>query len=131
MAEIIPFPKKDPPLKVAKSLDLYYCWDVRLNNPLLNSLFKPETCYVERWYLQVQHLLNTEQTEHPLMQVLLNSKDKTLNLLSEVTDKDLTVQRYFSDCTNIISANANIVRLNRWQAKWQSLLQYRLRSETL
>lgn len=131
MAEIIPFPKKEQPLKVARSLDLYYCWDHRLNNPLLNSLFKPETCYVERWYLQTQHLLNTEQLEHPLIKILLSSSDKTLEILSEVTEKDLTVQRYFSDNTNIISANTNIIRLTRWQAKWQSLYQYRQRSETL
>jgi hypothetical protein len=131
MAEIIPFPKKDRPLKVARSLDLYYCWDVRLNNPLLNSLFKPETCYVERWYLQVQHLLNTEQLDHPLVKVLFSDRDSTLNVLIECTEKDLTVQRYFSDNTNIISANANIIRLTRWNAKWQSLLRYRLRSGTL
>jgi hypothetical protein len=126
-AEIIPFPKKDPPLKVARSLDLYYCWDVRLNNPLLNSIFKEETCYVERWYLQAQHLLNNDDVNHPIIQTLLSKEDNTLNLLIENTDKDLAVQRYFADITNKHSAEVNIIKLNRWNSKWKSLLQYRQR----
>lgn len=126
-AEIIPFPKKEAPLKVARSLDLYYCWDVRLNNPLLNSLFKEETCYVERWFLQTQHLLNIEDFDHPIIKTLLSTKDNTLNLLIENTEKDLAVQRYFSDVTNRHSVDVNIIKLNRWLAKWKSLLQYRQR----
>jgi hypothetical protein len=125
MAEIIPFPKKEQPLKVARSLDLYYCWDVRLNNPLLNTLFKPEISYVERWYLQTQHLLNLEDTDHPIIKLLLSTKDNTLNRLIDNTEKDLAVQRYFADKDNIVSAEANIIKLNRWNTKWRGLLQYR------
>ena len=101
MAEIIPFPKKEQPLKVARSLDLYYCWDVRLNNPLLNTLFKPEISYVERWYLQTQHLLNLEDMDHPIIKLLLSIKDNTLDMLIDNTEKDLAVQRYFADKDNI------------------------------
>lgn len=126
-AEIIPFPKREATLKVARSLDLYYCWDVRLNNPLLNSLFKEETCYVERWFLQTQHLLNIEDFDHPIIKTLLNTKDNTLNLLIDNTEKDLAVQRYFSDVTNRHSVDVNIIKLNRWLSKWKSLLQYRQR----
>jgi len=125
MAEIIPFPKKEQPLKVARSLDLYYCWDVRLNNPLLNTLFKPEISYVERWYLQTQHLLNLEDMDHPIIKLLLSSKDNTLNILIDNTEKDLAVQRYFADKDNIVSAETNILKLNRWNSKWRGLLQYR------
>ena len=127
MAEIIPFPKKEKPLKVARSIDLYYCWDTRLNNPLLNSLFKPETSYVERWYLQIQHLLNNEEIEHPIIKLLLSPSDNTLNLLIENTEKDLAVQRYFQDVNNIDSAQINVSRLNRWLVKWQGLSRYRQR----
>ena len=127
MAEIIPFPKKEKPLKVARSIDLYYCWDTRLNNPLLNSLFKPETSYVERWYLQTQHLLNNEDIEHPIIKLLLSQQDNTLNLLIENTEKDLAVQRYFQDVNNIDSAQINVSRLNRWLVKWQGLSRYRQR----
>jgi hypothetical protein len=126
-AEIIQFPKREKPLKVAKSLDLYYCWDNRLNNPLLNSLFKPETSYVERWYLQTQHLLNNEEINHPVIQLLLSVNDNTLGLLIENTEKDLAVQRYFADVNNHDSAQLNVLRLNRWLSKWQCLLQYRQR----
>lgn len=125
MAEIIPFPKKEQPLKVARSLDLYYCWDVRLNNPLLNTLFKPEISYVERWYLQTQHLLNLEDTDHPIIKLLLSPNDNTLHRLLDATEKDLTIQRYFVDKDNIISAEANVLKLNRWNIKWQGLLRYR------
>ena len=125
MAEIIPFPKKEQPLKVARSLDLYYCWDIRLNNPLLNTLFKPEISYVERWYLQTQHLLNLEDTDHPIIKLLLSPNDNTLHRLLDATEKDLTVQRYFVDKDNAISAEANVLKLNRWNTKWQGLLRYR------
>ncbi len=126
-AEIIPFPKKEKPLKVARSIDLYYCWDSRLNYPLLNSIFKPETSYVERWYLQTQHLLNNEEVEHPIIKLLLSTSDNTLNLLIENTEKDLAVQRYFHDVSNIDSAQVNVSRLNRWLVKWQGLSRYRQR----
>jgi hypothetical protein len=126
-AEIIPFPKKEKPLKVARSIDLYYCWDSRLNNPLLNSIFKPETSYVERWYLQTQHLLNNEDIEHPIIKLLLSTNDNTLNLLIENTEKDLAVQRYFQDVNNVDSAHVNVSRLNRWLVKWQGLSRYRQR----
>lgn len=126
-AEIIPFPKREKPLKVARSVDLYYCWDDRLNNPLLNSIFKPETSYVERWYLQTQHLLNNEETEHPIIKLLLSNNDRTLNILIENTEKDLAVQRYFSDISNLDAAQVNVIRLNRWLSKWQGLFQYRQR----
>mgnify|MGYP003349373716 FL=1 len=69
-AEIIQFPKKQE-YKKYKSVDLYHCWDSSLNNPLLNSIFKEETSYVERWYLQVVHLLNIEETEHPILKLIL------------------------------------------------------------
>jgi hypothetical protein len=126
-AEIIPFPKKEQPLKSAKAVDLYYCWDSRLNNPLLNTLYKPETCYVERWYLQIQHLLNNENISHPLLQLLLSEADCTLDLLKETTQRDLEIQRSLEDAYFQSSAQVNVIRLNRWLVKWQGLLQYRQR----
>lgn len=128
MAEIIQFPRKTQPLKVVKSVDLYHCWDYRLNNPLLNSMFKPEVSYVERWFLQVKHLLNNEELDHPLIKLLFSSVDNTLNLLIESTEKDLAIQREFADKWYKESTDVNVSRLNRWLVKWQGLQQYRLRS---
>lgn len=129
-AEIIPFPKKAKSLKRSSSVDLYYCWDCRLNNPLLNSIFKPEISYVERWYLQTQHLLNNEENDHPIISLLLSKQDTTLKLLIEVTEKDLVIQRFFNDSyyTTKYATEFNIIKLNRWLSKWQCLLQYRQRS---
>lgn len=123
-AEIIPFPRKRQ--KSVKSVDLYFCWDPKLNNPLLNSLFKNEICYVERWYLQITHLLNIEETTHPLISLLLNKKDSTLNLLLDATEKDLCIQHTFNDnYSTIFSTNYNITKLTKWRHKWVSLLNHR------
>jgi hypothetical protein len=126
-AEIIPFPKKTPHnLKVSKSVDLFYCWDQRLNNPLLNSLFKPEVTYVERWYLQSTHLLNLESFDHPIIKTLLSKDDNTLNILKDATERDLIIQHYFVEKSTIYS-DYHVARLNRWLVKWQGLLLHRQR----
>ena len=127
-AEIIQFPKKAPRLKIGRSVDLYYCWDQRLNNPLLNSIFKPEVSYVERWYLQTRHLLNNEEVDHPLIKILMSMNDSTLDLLIGNTEKDLTIQRYFADVEYKDSTDINVGKLNSWLIKWQGLRQYRQRS---
>lgn len=123
-AEIIQFPGKRH-LKRAKSVDLFYSWDQRLNNPYLNSLFREEICYVERWYLQVQHLLNLEKEQHPLIQTLLSVNDTTLDLLIECTEKDLKLQQELSDHYTVISVEQTVNKLNKWLKKWQSLHRHR------
>lgn len=124
-ADIIPFPKKSIELKNYKSVDLHYCWDIRLNNPLLNSIFKEEISYVERWYLQITHLLNTENINHPLLQILLSESDETLNNLILATEKDLAIHQYFADRSTKYIAGPNIKKLNRWLSKWKSLQKHR------
>ena len=121
-AEIIPFPKKIK-LQRIKSVDLYHCWDRRLDNPLLNSLYKQEVSYVERWYLQTVHLLNMELVEQPLLILLM--QDNTLELLIELIEKDLKIQKEFVDTT--LTTDYNLIRLNKWLVKFQGLLQYRRR----
>ena len=121
-AEIIPFPKKIK-LQRIKSVDLYHCWDRRLDNPLLNSLFKQEVCYVERWYLQTVHLLNMELEDHPLLVSLMS--DTTLDLIIELIEKDLKIQKEFVDTT--LTTDYNLIRLNKWLVKFLGLQQYRRR----
>lgn len=123
-AEIIQFPRKRH-LKKVKSVDLFYSWDKRLNNPYLNSLFREEICYVERWYLQVQHLLNLEKEQHPLIQTLLSANDTTLDLLIECCEKDLKLQQEFNNGFTSIIAEQNTNKLNKWLKKWQSLHRHR------
>jgi hypothetical protein len=122
-AEIIPFPKKIK-LQRIKSVDLYHCWDRRLDNPLLNSLFKQEVCYVERWYLQTVHLLNMELEEHPLLVSLMT--DVTLDLIIELIEKDLAIQKQ-PTTDDTLTTDYNLIRLNKWLVKFQGLRQYRLR----
>lgn len=122
-AEIIPFPKKIK-LQRIKSVDLYHCWDRRLDNPLLNSLFKQEVCYVERWYLQTVYLLNMEQVEHPLLVSLMS--DTTLDLIIELIEKDLKIQKDLTE-DSTLTTDYNLIRLNKWLVKFQGLQQYRRR----
>jgi hypothetical protein len=123
-AEIIPFPKKIK-LKRIKSIDLYHCWDRRLDNPLLNSLFKQEVSYVERWYLQTVHLLNMEQVDHPLIISLLSTDDPILDLIINLIEQDLEIQKQCTDTT--LTTDYNLIRLNKWLVKFQGLRQYRRR----
>lgn len=125
-AKIIPFPKKIK-LRRIKSVDLYHCWDRRLDNPLLNSLFKTEVSYAERWYLQTVHLLNTENTDHPLITLLLSSTDDTLDLLISSIEKDITIQKQLANDDTVLTTDYNLIRLIKWQVKFQGLLRYRLR----
>lgn len=125
-AKIIPFPKKIK-LRRIKSVDLYHCWDRRLDNPLLNSLFKTEVSYAERWYLQTVHLLNTENVDHPLITLLLSDTDYTIDLLILSIEKDIAIQRQHIGDRTVLTTDYNLVRLFKWQLKFQSLLQYRLR----
>ena len=124
-AEIIPFPKKIK-LRRIKSVDLYHCWDRRLDNPLLNSLFKQEVSYVERWYLQTVHLLNMELVDHPLIELLMSLDDTTLDLLVDLIEKDLTIQKSVADDVTL-ATDYNLIRLNKWLVKFQGLQQYRRR----
>jgi hypothetical protein len=124
-AEIIPFPKKIK-LKRIKSIDLYHCWDRRLDNPLLNSLYKQEVSYVERWYLQTVHLLNMELVDHPLVVSLMSYNDTTLDLIIDLIEKDIAVQKEVADDFTL-TTDYNLIRLNKWLIKFQGLQQYRRR----
>lgn len=124
-ARIIPFPTRTPEHKKYKSVDLYHCWNASLNNPLLNSLFKTETSYVERWYLQTTHLLHIEDYGHPLLLILFSEKDTTLDKLITATEKDLAIHHTLANKSPMYIAQPNIIRLTRWLNKWKSLKNHR------
>lgn len=122
MAKIIPFPKKHRPILKVKSIDLYYCWDKKLLNPFLNRLYKEEVSYVERWYLETQHLIDLENTEHPLLKLLFCKNDNTLDLLEEYTSKDLEYHKKYDDSVYYVTSYK---KLSRWLVKWKLLQQRR------
>jgi hypothetical protein len=126
-AEIVPFPKKSIKLQTIKSIDLRHCWDYRLQNPYLNTLYRSEVSYAERWYLQARRYLCLHQLDHPIIATLLNKSDYTLNILINSVNDDLRLQlkaMETSDCYVMIS-NYNITRLSKWRKKWQGLVNYR------
>jgi hypothetical protein len=129
-AEIVQFPKRIKKPNVVKSLDLQHCWDSRLQNPYLNSLYKSELSYAERWYLHAVHCLNFDKEDHPLMSVLLNPSDYMLNLLYTCVNNDLKIQLKALESIHLpnpyaMTADYNIRRLNKWKTKWECLINYR------
>ena len=123
-AEIVPFPK---PLKKKQAVDLVYCWEKKLDNPYLNSIYMPTTSYVERWYLEIVHNLNKDDLTSPISKILLSKEDITLDILYVCTKKDLEHHLEVQDLSYICydSAQYNITRLNRWLRKWEILLRRR------
>jgi hypothetical protein len=75
LAIIIPFPKKDKPLIVRRSADLFHAWDKKLINPKLRKIYKPEISWLERWYLESRHLANNEQWDHPIIRLITYDAD--------------------------------------------------------
>jgi hypothetical protein len=93
-------------------------------------LYKSEISYAERWYLQVVHHLNFDELEHPLVKILLNHSDYTLNLLLAAVSQDLKIQLTALEVDNLpnpytMSAEYNVNRLNKWKNKWVGLIKYR------
>ena len=71
----------------------------------------------------MNRLQNMELVEHPLLVSLM--QDNTLELLIELIEKDLKIQKEFVDTT--LTTDYNLIRLNKWLVKFQGLLQYRRR----
>jgi hypothetical protein len=66
-----------------------------------------------------------EQVDHPLLVSLMS--DTTLDLIIELIEKDLKVQKESSQDDSTLTTDYNLIRLNKWLVKFQGLLQYRRR----
>lgn len=70
-----------------RSIDLDHCWDKRLANPYLRSIYKDNVSWAERWYHEIRHCLNLEE-EHPLLNQFRTDK-KLRRLLITCCQEDL------------------------------------------
>jgi hypothetical protein len=61
-----------------------------------------------------------------LIVIVLSSTDNTLDLLLELIEKDIAIQKQFADDATL-TTDYNLIRLHKWQIKFQGLLQYRRR----
>jgi hypothetical protein len=66
-----------------------------------------------------------ELVDHPLLVSLMT--DTTLDLIIELIEKDLKVQKESSLDDSTLTTDYNLIRLNKWLVKFLGLLQYRHR----
>ena len=105
-------------------LNFNACWERYLNNPLLNSLYKDDVCYTERWYLESRRLINEGIWHHPLLNIVVRDEHLKSQLVkSAVIDGALmrSVLRNDDYPEYQISAGVNLKKLNRWCAFFVSL----------
>jgi len=105
-------------------LEFTSCWTKRLNNPLLNSLYKSSICYTERWYLETRRLINDELWYHPLITTLLKDQEfKSMLVTSAFIDGALMRSVINDDAypEYQLSAAINLKKLNQWCSFFVSL----------
>lgn len=107
-----------------QQIAFYSCWSPRLNNPLLNKLYKESVCYTERWYLETQSLIRNCAWSHPLLNSIVYDLDLRTDIVkSTVLDgalmrnilKDDSLQEYH------ISASINLRKSTKWSAFFTSI----------
>ena len=123
-AIIIPFPKpvKQKQLVVKRSAELFHAWNKLLINPRLKGLYKQEISWLERWYLEVRHLVNNDQWNHPI--VLMVTQDQTFNkILRDCCLADIQImEKLAEDYVYRDSSVRQRKRLIIWHNKFASLL---------
>lgn len=125
--KIIALPKKakhyynGPHLQVP----LYYCMDPILDNPFLNSLYKPSVSYSERWYLELRKKISNIEYDHPLVKIVMHDIELKKNLLFS-TIFDYAIMKSIVNDPQLpefrISAGVNLKKLQRWSGFFTSLL---------
>lgn len=105
-------------------LEYHACWSPRLNNPLLNKLYKESVCYSERWYLELRKLILDEQWVHPLIISMIGDRKLRTNIVKS-TFIDGALMRSVINSAEYpeyhISAGINLKKINRWCAFFVSL----------
>jgi hypothetical protein len=95
-----------------------------LDNPFLNSLYKPSICYAERWYLEVRKRILEENWSHPIVRIVC-ADEQLKKLLVKSAVLDGAVMRSVLADPKLpgyhISAGINLKKLNRWCGFFVSL----------
>ena len=66
---------------------LFSCMHPALNNPFLNSIYKPAVTYAERWYLEVRKRVLDSDWQHPIVRIACEDLElKSLLVKSTVID---------------------------------------------
>lgn len=100
------------------------CMNPALDNPFLNSLYKPSICYAERWYLEVRKRILEENWSHPIVRIVC-ADEQLKKLLVKSAVLDGAVMRSVLADPKLpgyhISAGINLKKLNRWCGFFVSL----------
>jgi hypothetical protein len=107
-----------------QQLDMQCCWQIHLNNPLLNKLYKDSVCYTERWYLETRQLINDEMWHHPLLISLLLDEKLKLGLIKSAIIDGTMMRSMINNHQHPeyqMSASVNLKKLSRWCAFFISL----------
>ena len=105
-------------------LNFQHCWASWLGNPFLNSIYKDNVSYTERWYLELRRLINDEIWTHPLLTSVILDHTLKYNLIkSTVIDGAVVRNLLLSDAQPEyqMSAAINLKKLRRWCAFFVSL----------
>ena len=100
------------------------CFDPRLNNPFLNSIYKKSITYTERWYLETRKLLLDERWGHPILDIITNDIDLRRRLVESTVIDGSNMRSILSDPDQPeyhVSAGVNLGRLQRWCGFFVSL----------
>lgn len=107
-----------------KQMQFTLCNEEKLNNPLLNKLYKDNICYTERWYLESRKIIFDENWNHPILQSLCEDPNLKSKLIKS-TIIDGVLMRNVVNNESLpeyhISAGINLKKLMRWCGFFSSL----------
>ena len=116
-------PVKEPYYGPHFLVPLISCQNPALDNPLLNSLYKPAISHTEKWYLELRRRILFNDLEHPLVQlVCVDLKLKESLIKSAIIDGStmLDIIRDNSKPEYHVSASINLKKLKRWSGFFTS-----------
>lgn len=99
------------------------CWP-DLHNPFLNSIYKKNITYTERWYLEARKLLLDERWDHPILEIITCDRDLRRRLVESTVVDGVEMRATLADPTRPeyhVSASVNLNRLQRWAGFFVSL----------
>jgi len=107
-----------------KQMQFSSCNEEKLNNPLLNKLYKDNVCYTERWYLESRKIIFDENWNHPIIQILCEDQELKAKIIKS-TVIDGALMRGVVNNNSLpeyhISAGINLKKLHRWCGFFSSL----------
>jgi hypothetical protein len=120
-AQIIEFPFKKKivfhQLPEYKYVELVHSWKQKFFNPYLNSIYSETVPYIERWYLEIRHCLNSE-VQSNLVQQLVNDKEFCSEFIKACSADIELCRSLVTDPEYEASAVYWMKKLKRWHSSF-------------